>query len=312
MKTVTKHLILACAFAGLCGQSNAMKRNQPDSDVSKTSRTKGEKRPLSDNEREEWHDRNLHSFGWISPDWAEAAFQQGINTRDTKGHTVLMWDIQHQSHKNPSLKEMVAHIADGAFINAQDNDGNTALHWATHDGRTDKVIRKLLDAGADVNAQNEDGETPLMYAVRECSVAIIKLLLERGADVNTQNNYGETALMWAAGLAKDPAVRLLLSRNKAGDLLWETETLVRDNSGQTALEWAQQKGTHTCEMFSKVDCADRQAECIKLLKSQQKQERETIRENMEMAENDWIACPLDVLQDVIRPFIDPEHRDNNQ
>jgi ankyrin repeat protein len=57
----------------------------------------------------------------------------------------------------------------GADINLQDNDGNTALHWAVSSFRKSlekkhlnlqlKLVKELVKYGADVNIQNHRGET---------------------------------------------------------------------------------------------------------------------------------------------------------
>jgi len=47
---------------------------------------------------------------------------------------------------------------------------------ASSRGRED-VVAMLLEAGADVNAQDDDGSTALMCAAEHASIAVVKLLL---------------------------------------------------------------------------------------------------------------------------------------
>jgi len=49
----------------------------------------------------------------------------------------------------------------GADVKAQDNDGWTALIWASRNGR-EAIARLLIDKGADVKAQTNDGSTALV------------------------------------------------------------------------------------------------------------------------------------------------------
>ena len=55
--------------------------------------------------------------------------------------------------------------------------------------------RVLIDAGADVNAKEEDGWTALMWASRYGRTETVNLLIDAGADINIKNELGWTALM---------------------------------------------------------------------------------------------------------------------
>jgi ankyrin repeat protein len=75
----------------------------------------------------------------------------------------------------------------GAAINAQWEDGNTALHTP----RDKDVTAALIELGADANARNNNGETPLFTTD---DIESIPLLLRHGADPNLRNKVGKTAL----------------------------------------------------------------------------------------------------------------------
>lgn len=72
--------------------------------------------------------------------------------------------------------------------------GRTALLCATNMN----IVNLLIDAGADVNAQENEGNTVLHWACRCGNIAFVKVLLEKGADINRRddekNQFGSTPL----------------------------------------------------------------------------------------------------------------------
>ena len=89
-------------------------------------------------------------------------------------------------------------IAEGADVNAKNNEEWTALMIATTTGNTD-IAKLLIDNKSDVNAKDGDGNTALMKgAIIGGSTAIVKLLIDNKADVNAEDDGGWTALMYAA------------------------------------------------------------------------------------------------------------------
>ena len=74
------------------------------------------------------------------------------------------------------IAKVKALIADGADVNAQDDDvRNTPLHLAVAKGRLD-LIDALLQGGAEPNLMNRDGFTPLTSAEFHGRKDIIKKL----------------------------------------------------------------------------------------------------------------------------------------
>ena len=73
------------------------------------------------------------------------------------------------------------------------------------------VVQRTLADGANVNARDENGITVLMSAVFFNNTEVVKLLLAvEGIDVNARDNDGSTALMLAVFLGNIEVVNLLL------------------------------------------------------------------------------------------------------
>lgn len=124
-----------------------------------------------------------------------------VNARDEKGRTAL-WYISDASsywdEKRHADRARTIHLLAraGADLDAQDDEGNTALHSA-YDAN---VARALIEDGANVNIQNEKGETPLMT---NFSADVAKLLVGAGANVHARNHEGKTALELSRQLEPD-------------------------------------------------------------------------------------------------------------
>jgi uncharacterized protein len=117
-----------------------------------------------------------------------------------------------------------------ADVNAHQDDGTTALHWAAyHDDLP--LIRRLLKAGAKANVANDYGSTPLAEAAERADAEALRVLLEAGADVESPNADGQTALMTVARTDITEAARVLVAHgaNVNAAEKWR---------GQTALMWA--------------------------------------------------------------------------
>ncbi|MEK6982505.1 MAG: ankyrin repeat domain-containing protein [Candidatus Micrarchaeota archaeon] len=91
-------------------------------------------------------------------------------------------------------------------LDVKDNDGQTALMFATYSG-ADKIIKLLLENGADVNVQDKLGRTALMIS-RELSKA--KLLIEAGSDIDLVDICGNNALFYAIRHGKQKVMELLI------------------------------------------------------------------------------------------------------
>lgn len=150
----------------------------------------------------------------------------------------------------------------GAAVDAQDNNGLTALVHAATNGRLTvvqvlapgayrksgqledmafiqamynshmDVIKAMLEAGANPDlALDHTATTVIMWAVGEGRVKMVETLLEAGANPDTRDTTGRTALMWVSG--HEAMVPILLGRSNID---------LQDYRGVTALMYAATQG----------------------------------------------------------------------
>jgi hypothetical protein len=162
---------------------------------------------------------------------------------------------------NEEIDEIRNLIADGADVNAKEENKTTALFVAVESGNT-AIVELLLNSGAKVNARDENKQTPLMQLDEDADhqlaelliingakinltdkegntalilatdndvrIEVLKALIDAGADVNLTNNEGQSALMNAANQEKIESVRMLLNagakvnlKNKDDETAWD-------------------------------------------------------------------------------------------
>ncbi|MDB5100356.1 MAG: ripk4 [Cyanobacteria bacterium RYN_339] len=103
---------------------------------------------------------------------------------------------------------VVALLLRGARLDARDENGYTALHWAAFRG--DQLLaRTLLDRGAGVDLADKRGQTPLILAAWNDHPATVRLLLERGADPAHRSAEGFQAIDYARTRGHQTVMKLL-------------------------------------------------------------------------------------------------------
>lgn len=72
-------------------------------------------------------------------------------------------------------------------------------------------VHEALNNAAKVDAQDEDGRTALHMAAANAYISIAKTLLQAGANTEIKNGSGNTALHWACVSGSAPMVEMLLA-----------------------------------------------------------------------------------------------------
>ena len=113
--------------------------------------------------------------------------ETGIEATDDYLRTAL---ILATLRKNEDLLGWL--IEQGANVNHQDRNGDSALHFAGQEKNED-AARMLLKAGADLNLLDVYGNAPLWRAVFHAKddLRIVKLYVQEGANLSGLDTYPE-------------------------------------------------------------------------------------------------------------------------
>lgn len=118
--------------------------------------------------------------------------------------------LQADYMKQPDVVKVL--LAAGAGVEARDNDGYTALHWAAMRGNG-AIVELLLAQGASVGAADRTFRaTPLHLAVRAGHPGAVKALLNGGASISTKDKYGKTPVDYAKSAGNAELINLLKRR----------------------------------------------------------------------------------------------------
>ncbi len=126
-----------------------------------------------------------------------------------------------QANKNALALKMIHKPS--IDVNAKDNGGNTAMHYA----KSKIIIDALRLKGAQIDPKNNHNTTPLLYAASRGDLFIVKYLKSLGADIKATDKSGENALFYAIHSDNcDPKLIQYLVDNGV-------DTNARNNKGRT-------------------------------------------------------------------------------
>jgi len=96
-----------------------------------------------------------------------------------------------------NIEKIKESIANGVDVNLQNNEGITALRWASENGHLE-VVKYLVANEADINICSIDDETSLKMSSLYGHLEVVKYLVKNGANVSphlVEGKGGSTALM---------------------------------------------------------------------------------------------------------------------
>merc|ERR1719262_1734416 len=99
-------------------------------------------------------------------------------------------------------------IQNGANVEIQDNDGQTALFGAVYAGHH-QLVEELIDKKCPLEAHTKRGETALMWAAMNQQLQCLQVLVAAGAMIHTQDENGQKALDHAEGTLNSHVVEVL-------------------------------------------------------------------------------------------------------
>jgi ankyrin repeat protein len=152
----------------------------------------------------------IYACGMGQTEIAEALMEAGadVNFRGRYGETAFTTQADCYISEQRRIHLMRKLITYGADINAQREDGETALMKAVWRGER-SVVRFLLEQGANVNLRGYEDCTALIYAAEGGHTRIARLLVAYGADVTLHDEKGRTALSLAKRWPGKRIARLL-------------------------------------------------------------------------------------------------------
>lgn len=143
-------------------------------------------------------------------------------SRDAAREVELAMIAAAKENQLADLKAMLAGgRGQGPGVDARDDDGETALMWASGRG-FDQMVRFLVEvAGASVNLQDNWGYTALMLAAQCGKIGVVRYLVGAGkANVFVRCKAGRTARQLAGDKKEAQTTAFLMLAERKAGLFW--------------------------------------------------------------------------------------------
>lgn len=133
-----------------------------------------------------------------------AAKRADLNVKEKNGDTPL-----HLAIRSGSLKAARALIEAGADLSLANNEGVQPLMLAAMKKNGEFMVSLLISHGARINATDQNGDTALHYAAQVGRLPSVRVLLNAGANLKLINRRGDTPETSAERFLQRPVAKLI-------------------------------------------------------------------------------------------------------
>lgn len=130
-----------------------------------------------------------------------------INVIDANGKNIFI-----AAGEGQSIPAMELLSRDHFSVNSADAKGKTAMMYTTAKGT--QALQWLIDNGADLNLQDQNGNTALMHAIKNLNQKAALVLVKSDVDLTAVNKEGKDAFALAADLMPNSPVMTVLQVKK--------------------------------------------------------------------------------------------------
>ncbi|KAJ5978365.1 hypothetical protein N7501_001707 [Penicillium viridicatum] len=125
-----------------------------------------------------------------------------IDSTDDDGQSALHW-----ATRNGQISTVELLLRHGFVVNLVDRKGKSAVHHAINHGQ-EALFRVLVDNGANIELADNRGHTPFLNAVENMAVNTAQILLRMGANAEALNLMKQNSLHLATLGREDDALQL--------------------------------------------------------------------------------------------------------